>query len=81
VRLNRGQLPRHPAAIQLITPAHFGNITAEQVTIAGDQATANLEIMVGDTIGTLNMPATVRATMPDENGDLVVADVKLELVK
>ena len=81
IRVNRGQIPDGEVTLELMTAEHFGDIRAETVKLLPGETRAVITIRVGDKLGHLNMPATIRATTRDANGDPVIADVKVELFK
>jgi hypothetical protein len=69
-----------PVKLELVVPEHMHGVSAEPVTIAGDQGRGTLTVRFArDVLGPLNMPLTVRATLTDDSGP-VVAETKVEIV-
>lgn len=81
VEVNRGQLPAGEVTITVLVPDHFGQISAEPVTIAANSSRGIVQLNCGSRLGPMNMPVTIRATTRDERGDPVIADTHVELLK
>lgn len=79
IKVSRGVLKAAEVTVELKLPEHFSGIVAEPVKIAADKDQCVLRIKATDSMGVINMPATVRATMVVE-GDPVIAETKLDLV-
>jgi hypothetical protein len=76
----RGKGLTGPVKLELVIPAHVHGVSAEPVTVTGEQGSGTLTIRFArDAIGPFNMPLTLRATLTDANGP-VVAETKVEIV-
>ena len=68
-----------PTRVELIVPRHIEGIEAEVITLEPDQNRSVMAIRAGSTVGPLNMPVLLRATIL-EKGDPIVAETEVTLV-
>jgi hypothetical protein len=81
IRVGRGTELKAPVKVELIVPAHIQGVSADPVTVAGDQTTGELRLKFATgSHGPFNMPLTLRAASVPAEGSPVVAESPLEVV-
>ncbi len=79
VQIRRGQGLEGPVELELIAPPHLRGLSAAKIAIGAKDSRGTLVINCADKLGgPFNMPILVRATMR-QNGNPVVAEVKLDV--
>jgi hypothetical protein len=76
----RGKGLHGDVKVELIVPAHIRGVTAEPVTISGDQVRGTLTVRFANPVqGTFTMPLVIRATLLDK-GEPIVAETHVEVL-
>ena len=79
VKVQRGQGITGPVEIELVTPTHQQGLKAAKTTISAKDERGQLLVTCADRLnGPFNMPVIVRATLR-QNGEPIVAEVKLDV--
>lgn len=81
VQVSRGKGLQGAAKVELVLADHIRGVTADPLTIPADQSAGKLTLrFAAGPLGPFNMPALIRATVPDPTGP-VIGESKFELAE